>query len=104
MEGQTLEILQKSCLVELIGACLQKVGSRLQVDFVDRYAKLFLDICIPTLKYINKQDFKIKDTFDLLSAIPSLNADNERLDTIFVKNSSEEDEEILPSLIVEAKH
>ena len=70
MEGQTLEILQKSCLVELIGACLQKVGSRLQVDFVDRYAKLFLDICIPTLKYINKQDFKIKDTFDLLSAIP----------------------------------
>ncbi len=82
-----MEILQKSCLVELIGACLQKVGSRLQVDFMERYACIFLDICIPTLKYINKQDFKTKDTFDLLSAMPVLNSNNERLDTIFVKNS-----------------
>ena len=40
-----------------------------------------------TLKYINKQDFKTKDTFDLLSDMPVLNSNNERLDTIFVKNS-----------------
>jgi hypothetical protein len=81
-------VLQKSCLVELVGACLQKVGSRLQVDFVERYACLFLDICIPTLKYIQKQDFKVKDTFDLLSSMPVLHASNARLDTIFVKNTN----------------
>lgn len=108
MEGLTLEVLQKSCLVELIGACLQKVGSRLQVDFLERYVCLFLDICIPTLKYIQKQDFKIKDTYDLLIAMPALNTSNEKLDTVFIRSQEQEQEQdystnLIQGLVAEAK-
>lgn len=63
MEGQTLDTLKKSCLVELIGSCLQKPGSTLQVLFMERYVGKFLDVCIPTLQYIKKQEFKPKDTY-----------------------------------------
>lgn len=70
---------------------------------MERYGCLFLDICIPTLKYIHKQDLKIKDTFDLLSAMPLLNSTNEQLDTIFIKNADEEVQDLLTNLTVEAK-
>jgi hypothetical protein len=35
--------------------------------------------------------------------MPDLNSSNERLDTIFVKTSDEDDEKLLPDLIIEAK-
>lgn len=71
---------------------------------MERYASKFLDICIPTLKYITKQEFKTKDTFELLSAMPVFNAQNERLDTIFVKNTSDgEEDDMLSGFIKEAK-
>ena len=53
-EGQSLEVIAKSCIVELIGSCLQKSGSSLQVAFMERYACMYLDICIPTIAYIAK--------------------------------------------------
>jgi hypothetical protein len=53
MEGQSIEVLSKSCLVELIGCCLQKQDS-LQVAFHEYYINKFLDICIPALNYIKK--------------------------------------------------
>jgi hypothetical protein len=80
LEGQSLAVINKSVVVQLIGCCLEKHGSSLQCAFVERYID-FLDICIPTLTYITKQQFKIKTTHELLMSMPDF---SKNLDTMFI--------------------
>lgn len=51
-----------------------------------------MDIGIPTLKYIHKQDLKVKDTYDLLISFPSLDTSGDLLDTVFVQKEDESQE------------
>jgi len=61
-----METLSKSCLIELVGACLDRSGSTLQVKFLQNLC-VHTDIMIMTLKYVKNQNFKASTLHELLT-------------------------------------
>jgi hypothetical protein len=70
---------------------------------MQRYVCLDLDICFPSLQYIQKQEFKCKHTFELLVQTPKF-YDKSKQDTIFVQaNKDDVDRKYLTDIAKETK-
>ena len=80
LQGQSIEVTNNSLLKEVIKTCLEKAGSNLHDAFTAKYLQ-YLDVCIPTMQFLEKQVCNTKPTFSLMIAMPQF---DDLKDTFFV--------------------